>query len=294
MSEIDRLILGDNPFFGVSHMSEERGMAQSQRFQKNESILEVIDLAYSLGIRGFSFSTHDRAAQICDHIRSHPDRYSEMRIYPAVPYARKYALAVNEKGVLGAVKDVVMGGNRAGQALGMIARGGSAVLTQNPMQMMKLLIDAELKMFRDLRLGAVFLQNNVADLLLGLGFKDVFRAFHDYLQEKYETRAGFMSLNFSRMTEFLIDECGIERPLVCSAINVAGFQQSPSREDNEKTLREHNVDAMAMSVLAGGAVPPGQAFEYVTKLPNIKSILFGASTERSIRGTIEAVKAWAS
>ena len=178
---MDRIILGDNQFFGVSHMSEEKGMARARRFQDINAIIEILDAAYECGIHAFTFSTHDRVQQICDRFRDNPQKYSDLRLYPVLPYAQKYAHLVNEKGIVGAMKQVVMADSTTAQMASMIARGGAAVLKQDPMQIMKLLIDAEMKMFRDLTVEVVFLQNNVADLLLGFGIKDIFTEFVTYV-----------------------------------------------------------------------------------------------------------------
>ena len=42
---------------------------------------------------------------------------------------------------------------------------------------MKLLIDAEMKLFNKLKVEVVFLQNILADLLLGFGWKELFINF---------------------------------------------------------------------------------------------------------------------
>ena len=44
-----------------------------------------------------------------------------------------------------------------------------------------------------------------------------------------------------------------------------------------------------MQVLAGGAIPHNEAVEYICKLPNIESILFGASTTSHIESTISSI-----
>ena len=44
-----------------------------------------------------------------------------------------------------------------------------------------------------------------------------------------------------------------------------------------------------MQVLGGGAIPPKEAIEYVYNLPNIESILFGASSKRNIENTISII-----
>lgn len=286
---MDRIILGDNQFFGISHMSEEKGMEQARKFQDINAIIDVLDTAYGCGIHAFTFSTHDRVQQICDHFRAFPEKYADLQLYPVLPYAHKYANLVNEKGIIGTIMDVVVSNNTARQMAGIIARGGAAVLTQNPTEIMKLLIDAEMKMFRDLNVKVIFLQNIVTDLFLGLGWKDVFRDFATYIEHKYKVRAGFITLNMPRLVDFLL-KCGIEEPVVCSAINKVGFQMNPDTASYEETLRNGRFQAMAMSIMAAGAVPPKEAIEYVARFKNIKSIMFGASTRTHIEQTKKLIE----
>jgi hypothetical protein len=275
---MDRIILGDNQFFGISHMSEDKGIDRAIKFQDIHAIMDILDAAYECGIHAFTFSTHDRVQKICDHFRAFPEKYADLRLYPALPYAHKYANLVNEKGIVGAIMDVVVSNNTASQIAGMMARGGAVVLKQNPTEIMKLLIDAEMKMFRGLNVQVVFLQNIVTDLFLGLGWKDVFKDFVAYIEQKYEAQAGFITLNMPRLVDFLLD-CDIKEPIVCSAINKLGFQMNPDIASYEETLRNGHLQAMAMSIMAAGAVPPKEAIEYVSRFKNIKSILFGASVK---------------
>src|SRR5687767_3655391 len=101
---MNRLLFGDNQFFGVNHMSEEKARAQAMRFQSTESIMQVLDEAFAAGITEFMCTTHDRIASICDHVRSDPQRYRDVAFLPCMPYAHKYANAVTEEGMLGALK----------------------------------------------------------------------------------------------------------------------------------------------------------------------------------------------
>ena len=69
---MDRILFGDNQFFGVNHASEEKARLQTIRFQNIESIIKVLDTAYDAGIRTFMCTTHDRIAEVCEHVRSNP------------------------------------------------------------------------------------------------------------------------------------------------------------------------------------------------------------------------------
>ena len=57
----------------------------------------------------------------------------------------------------------------------------------------------------------------------------------------------------------------------------------------EETLRKKQFRAIAMQVLAVCAVSPKEAIEYVCSLPNIESILFGASSKNNITETVSLI-----
>ena len=64
---------------------------------------------------------------------------------------------------------------------------------------------------------------------------------------------------------------------------------SGGMEIYEKTLQNRKVRAIAMQVLGGGAIPAKEAIEYVCGLPNVESILFGASSRGNIAQTISFI-----
>src|SRR5438445_13279765 len=78
MTSLHRVILGDNQFFGINHMSEEKAQQQSERFRDNSSIIEAIDYAYQCGVRALMLTTHERAAGICDYFRENARRYPDL------------------------------------------------------------------------------------------------------------------------------------------------------------------------------------------------------------------------
>ncbi|MEL6357233.1 MAG: hypothetical protein AAFQ37_09925, partial [Bacteroidota bacterium] len=100
---MDRVLFGDNQFFGVNHASDEKSRAQAIRFKDDKSIIRVLDQAIDLGINTFMCTTHDRIANICEHMRAHPNRYQDFNIFPCMPYAHKYANAVTELGIMGTI-----------------------------------------------------------------------------------------------------------------------------------------------------------------------------------------------
>ena len=278
---LDRIIFGDNQFFGINHMSEDKAQAQYERFKNVEAIIEVIDIAYDAGIRAFMFNTHNLVKDICDHFRNNSSRYTDLKLYVSMPYAHKYANAVADKGIFGALKDTIIAGSSASDVISMLTKGGFSLFEKDMLRVAQILVDIEMRMFRDLDVKVIFIQNIVTDLLLGFGVKEIFTSFADHIRDKYNAEPGFVTLNLPRLVEFLLD-CGIEDPIVCSAINKAGYFMNPDMESYETTLKEKKFRPMAMSILASGAVKPEEAVEYVCSLPAIQSVVFGASSRKHI------------
>ncbi len=281
---MDRLLFGDNQFFGVNHMSEEKARAQAIRFQDTDQIIAVLDAAYDEGVRTFMCTTHDKIAAICDHMRANPARYSDFIFYPCMPYAHKYANAVTEDGPLGALKRFLPSEGLFDAAL----RGGVSLARKDVEGVATLLIDAEMKMFEGLKTPVIFLQNVVVDLLLGLGFKDAFVIFANHVKRRYGAEPGFITMNMPRLLD-LLDSVGIENPIVCANINKIGFRMSGGIEAYNDALKQRRFRAIAMSVFASGAIPAQEALEWVCGQPNVESIVFGASGRANIRSTKELV-----
>ncbi len=281
---MDRLLFGDNQFFGVNHMSEEKARAQSMRFQDLSAVIEVLDIAYAAGIRTFMCTTHDRIAEVAAHVRDDPARYPDYIFFPGMPYAHKYANAMTEDGMVGAIRRFLPDEGLMNAAL----RGGASLAKKDIEGLITLLVDAEMKMFAGLRTPVIFLQNVVVDLLLGLGFKDAFAIFAEHVTNRYQAEPGFITMNMPALLDVL-DAVGIENPIVCSNINKIGFRMSGGMDAYERALRDRRFRAIAMSVLASGAIPPAEAIEWVCAQPNIESIVFGASSKGNILATRDLV-----
>lgn len=283
---MERILFGDNQFFAVNHISDEKSRAQAIRFKDDAAILRTLDHAREAGIQTFMCTTHDRIANICEAIRAQPDKYAGYKIYPCMPYAHKYANAVTELGIVGALREYV-----PGNFFGSLFKGGMAYLSKDYISIMELLIDAEMKMFKGISTPVIFLQNVITDLLLGLRMTDILVSFYKYVEKKYNAEAGFITMNMPMLLDRL-EAAGIRNPIICASINKVGFRMSGGKELYEHTLRTRTFRAIAMQVLAAGAVPPREALEYVCSLPNIESILFGASTKANIQETANLIRAF--
>ncbi len=281
---MDRILFGDNQFFAVNHTSDEKSRAQSIKFKNDKTIIDTINYAVDMSVDTFMCTTHDRMRNVCELIKSDFYRYKDFKIYPCMPYAHKYANAITELGILDTIKTYV-----PGNFFGTLFKGGKALLNKDFLSMMELMIDAEMKIFKGINTPVIFLQNVITDLLLGLGMKDVLKAFYEYVSEKYNAEVGFITMNMPRLLN-LLESINIYNPIICTSINSAGFRMSGGTELYENTLRTRNVRVIAMQVLGGGAIHPREAIDYVCGLPNIESILFGASSKQNISQTISLIR----
>jgi hypothetical protein len=282
--KMDKVLFGDNQFFAVNHLSDEKSREQAIRFKDDSAIIRVLDQAIEEGIGTFMCTTHDRIANICDHMRANPDKYRDFKIFPGMPYAHKYANAVTELGIIGTIKQYV-----PGNIFGTFAKGGMAYLSKDFLKLMEIFIDAEMKMFQGISTPVIFIQNVIVDMILGLKAYDAFRAFDDYIRKKYDAEPGYITMNMPALLDAL-NSIGIENPIICSSINKIGFRMSGGKEIYEKYLREKEFRPIAMQVLASGALRPKEAIEYLGNFPRIESVLFGASSKGHIRETKELIE----
>ena len=281
---MERILFGDNQFFGVNHVSDEKSRAQMMKFKEDKTILRTIDIAREEGVNTFMCTTHDRIGNICDLIRQDAEKYKGFNIYPCMPYAHKYANAVTELGIVGTLKQYV-----PGNFFGSLFKGGIAFVSKDYMSMMELLIDAEMKMFKGINTPVIFIQNVLTDLIMGLGMKDVLKEYHEYIIKKHNAEPAYITMNMPMLLDVL-ESVGIKNPIICSSINIDGFRMSGGKELYEHTLKTREVRAIAMQVLSGGATPVKQAIEYVATLPNVESILFGASSRGNIHETVSLIR----
>ena len=287
---IDRIIFGDNQFFGINHMSQDKAQERAERFAKLENVMAVYDNAIDVGIDAIMLNSNDRALGICDAFRANPDKYGHLKWYPSIPYPHKYAAMVNDKGMVGAVQEILFN-KGAKSALGKMARGASAVMTLDAVKLMKMLIDEEMAIYDGLDVRVVFLQNIIVDLMLGYDVPDPFVAYCEYIKERFGAWPGLITQNLPFLRRKL-EEWGIEGVVICASINKIGYLMSPGLTEYEALLAANDgskYPVMAMSTLASGAVPAPEAYDYINQL-NIQSVVFGASSPGNIKQTVSLIE----
>jgi hypothetical protein len=291
MEPIDKIIFGDNQFFGINHMSQEKAQQLSEQFYNIENIYKVYHMAYDAGLRAFMLNSHARAYDICKYFKENESQFKGVSWYPSIPYAYKYANLVAEKGIMPAINEVLFNDNTAGGVLGMIAKGGVAVLTKDAFKLMQMLVDVELRAFKGMNIKVAFLQNIITDLMLGYNIKEIFYEFCEHIRKKYNAMPGLVTQNMPYLKSKL-EEWGITEVVICSSFNKIGYLMSPDR-DSYITAANNNDSSkyqlIAMSTLASGAIPTKEAYDFIN-VQNIQSVVFGASSKNHILETLQLIK----
>ena len=282
---MDKILFGDNQFFGVNHMSEEKPRQQAIRFQDLSEIMRVLDSAHELGAGGFMCTTHDRIAEVADLMRADPPKWSGFNMYPCMPYAHKYANAVTELGYFDALRKFLPKDG----IVDTVLRGSKAIATQDMSAIIGLLVDAEMKMFDGLKTPVIFLQNVVTDLVIGLRAVEALGAFAKHVQKKYGAEPGFITMNVPMLLP-LLDEAGVKNPIVCANVNKIGFRMSGGIEGYRRAAERYSPRMIAMSIFASGALSPREAIEWVLDEPYVQSVVFGASSRGNIETTIRLIR----
>jgi hypothetical protein len=291
MQPIDKIVLGDNQFFGINHLSEEKAQQLAEKFYDIQNIYRVYDMAFEAGIQAVMLNSNDRAKDICDHFRENKSNYQNINWYPSIPYPHKYANLVAEKGIFPAIGDILFKDNSASDVLSLMAKSGMAILGKDTIKMMQMLIDLEMKMVQGLNIKVIFLQNILTDLLLGCDLDVFFYEYCEHVRKRYNVLPGFITMNMPYLLKKL-KQWDIREVVICSAINKIGYIMSPDVTSYIEAIKNNSpsdYQIMAMSTLASGAIPAREAYDFINQ-QNIQSVVFGASSKSHIEETVKLIK----
>ncbi len=285
---IDPILIGDNPFIGVNHLSSEKGRLSAEKFSNEQQVVDILNYASDIGVRGFVASTHPNLRNVVNYVTKNTNLANKINLYPILPYVQGYVIKMTEKGIIGTINDIFRPASLSEKA-NLFIRGGIGILKKDIYSLSKTFVDIELLPLKKMNLKAIFLHDVFTDLALAMKSKEAFEIFSEHIKDKYKAIPGFVTKNFTRLVR-QINEWDLDIPLVMTHFNKVGFQMNPSREECEKALDDYKGDIIAMGTLASGYLRPKEAFDYIFSLPKIKSIVVGVSTKQHAKETFEMLK----
>lgn len=276
------ILLGDNPFFGIDHLSQERARQRIEILKENHKITDVMEFVSELGVNGFVVSTHPQLRDLIKYMKKETSLLEKMNFYPILPYAQGYVSKVTEKGVIGAMNDI-LSGSSIRKKLQIFFNGSIGYVKKDFGKLLQTFIDVELLPMNNVKTKSVFLHDVVTDLAISLGMKNVVETFLEHINDKYSVDGGLVTKNFPKLISTL-KEWDLQIPTIMTSFNPIGYQMNPSREECEKNLHQANK-VIGMNVLAGGYLKPEQSAEYISKL-KLDSIVIGMSNIKHAKETI--------
>jgi hypothetical protein len=280
---VDKLLLGDNPFIGVDHLSQERSRERKDKLD-SEKIARVVDSALTAGAQGLVCSAHPMMKGALNYMRD--SNYSkDFGIYLIVPDAQSYVRQASERGMLGLLNETFGKLSLTGKAKAVVG-GSLSVLASDPTKIMKTYLDAEVSLFskslpKNARLKSLFLHELLTELIVSFDMKGLAEEYVDFVKESLGIIPGYVTRNFARFVDFA-SSTGISMRdiVVLTPLNKVGFQMNPTRQDCEQSLIYHpDLSVIAMSVLAGGYCSVEESIRYLLHLKRDVSCVVGVSTE---------------
>jgi hypothetical protein len=277
-------LVGDNPFHGISHLSEDRARARGGELTHAEYAAGLVLTSLKSGANGFMFSVSETTLSALRIISEKTDNQS-VALHAIVPYAYEYVRLATHLGTLGLgrklAERVVLSGN-----LRAIATGFRGVVGMDPVALMKTYLRYEISRImssvgKRQKLTSILLHEVITDMVVALNL--------DWFVESYVRfvtglgiKPGFETRNFAylvnKFKDWNVDFRGIE---LVSSFNKVGFQMNPSKTSCEEALVViPECDVIAMSILAAGYIRLPDAVEYIEGLPNLKGMVVGVSKEK--------------
>jgi len=278
------LIMGDNPFHGISHLSQERARSRFGNDASDEDRADLVWSALGCGAEGFMFSVSDTTLGVVKAMRQKKS-LDQIKLYAIVPYTFEYVRIATQLGTPGLAERFAKQIAGSGD-VGAVFNGLAFFTRTNPSSLLKTYLAYELSRLKSAtggkaKLSSLFLHEVITDMSLALDLKWVFETHIDYLT-KHNITPGFHTRNLP----FLVDKferwgLNLNQLLLVTPLNKVGFQMKPSREACEESLRKlPAANVLAISVLACGYLTPLQAVDYIASLSNLKGVVAGASTQQ--------------
>jgi len=277
------ILVGDNPFHGISHLSQERSRSRGAKIHATEYATQLVTVSLDNGAEGFMFSVSETTLLILKMLREKKVN-RKLKLYAIVPYAYEYVRLATQTGISGLAQKVAkqMFFSANLKAAGMGIKG---FLLSDPMELLKTYLLYEITRLKSTikdqdEIESILLHEIITEIGLALDLDWFFKSYIDFLSE-LKIKPGFETRNFAFfVNKFKQWGINFSDLVIASPFNRIGFQMNPSRIECEKALLDvPTATVIAMSVLAAGYLKPNEAIGYVRSLSHLKGVVVGVSNE---------------
>jgi uncharacterized protein (DUF486 family) len=276
------LLVGDNPFQGVSHLSQGRARERGKEVRDPKYGAELVRLSLENGANGFMFSISETTLSI---LRILSKNGKTPKLYAIAPAASDYVRLASQLGTPGlavyVAKQILISRNPKA-----IAHGLKGIIRRDPVSLMKAYLLYEIYRIKSATTltanpHCFMLHEIVTDMALALDLSWLFRSYIDFMFG-LKIKPGFETRNFPYLIDkFMKWGIDLDKITLVAPFNKVGFQMSPSKTDCERALMSiPETEVVAMSVLASGYLRLPEAIDYINSMPQLKGIVVGVSNEK--------------
>jgi hypothetical protein len=263
---VKELLLGDNAFLGVSHISQEKARAE-QKEATLENKAKVMEAAVEGGATGFTFTTHQSNLDLLTFMRdNNPGILEKLNYYILVPYAQMYVRKANTEGTPSLISSLI--GDLVHTRKSAVFDALSALITFEPKKFVTLFVEMELgpylKILPRKNIKAILLHEVFAELIMAHNLFDLAQSLAKDVEKKVAPGAfGFETRNFGYLQNAL-SELGYYPAYLMTPFNSLGYQMAPNKEAVEKAVVSltGKSNIIAINLLASGAVSLDESIAY--------------------------------
>jgi hypothetical protein len=274
---VSELLLGDNPFIGVSHLGQEKAREEKKgSFVENKA--RVVEAAAEGGATGFTFTAHPANLELLTYLRTHNEALVEsMDYYILVPYAQSYVARANIEGTPGLIGSTL----KSAPLFDLLA----TALSLKPERAAQLLIRKEIAPYLEIlpreRIRAVLLHEVLTEVVIAFRLTKVIERLNRWA-DGLGVGFGLETRNFSYLCDYM-HKSALYPAYVMTPVNPLGYQMAASKQAIEADLIQVASDTkvIAINILASGAVDLNQAMQYIGKYKDAIHGVTSASTKPS-------------
>jgi hypothetical protein len=277
---VREILLGDNPFLGVSHLAHEKARIEQSEAAGLESKASVLKAGLEGGVTGYTFSTHRVNLELLEYLsRQHPEVVARLNYYILIPYAQGYVRRANVYGTVGLAKAVIRD-----IVFKHPVDSLTSALTINFNRLASLFIGMDANPYLEIlsrdRVKAILLHEVLTELIMAFNLTKLLRELKRFVEKKLGVGFGLETRNIGQLNNYL-EEHNIQVDYVMTPMNPLGYQMAPSKEEAEEVIRKlggRGIKIIAINILASGAVTIEEACKYLEPFKNvIHAVAYGTT-----------------
>jgi hypothetical protein len=272
---VSELLLGDNPFIGVSHLAQEKA-----REEKKDSFVEnnakVVEAAVEGGATGFTFTAHPANLKLLTYLRAHNEALlNSMSYYILVPHAQSYVARANVEGTPRLIGSTLRGAS----IIDLLAM----VVSLKPERAAQSLIRREIAPYLEVlpreKVKAVLLHEVLTEVVIAFSLTQMIEQLGRWAEE-LGLGFGLETRNFSYLSNCM-RKWNLYPVYVMTPLNPLGYQMAANKQAVEAGVKElaTQTKLIAINILASGAIDLDQAMEYLRKYKDSIHAVVSASTK---------------